>query len=470
MEAMTSTERLNLLRSSSEVVLRKDDMEAYLSLCPPEPGDKYRLSEVLDFLEERGVTYGINESAIIDMIEKEKYNRQILIAKGTEKVDGQDGRFEFLFPTGEKKGPRILPDGSVDYRTLDEITTVSVGQELVYYHKAVAGENGKDVRGKVQNAYRGKELRLLKTKGVSVSEDHMVYLAAIRGKVDYANDKLTVTNVYEINSDVDYLTGDITFEGDLIIHGNVVSGMSLNAAGSITVKGHVEGAKIEAGRDVILENGMQGAGKGKIKAGGNVSGKFFEQVEIICNGTINANSILSCIIKTEGEVIVSGKLGIIVGGFVQAVQGISATIIGNMAEVKTELEAGVPDSVLAEITGCDKKVLELSQKLEQLNIAVNKIVAAESSGRGISPDLAEQKIKLMRAKITLNSEISATNAQKERLSSKMEESINAKIVVTKRIYPGTRVIVNGVSTQIADMHTNITIKRRGPELGLFSND
>ena len=59
MRSMTSTERLNVMKNGSEVVLRNDDMEAYLSLCPPMPGDPYRLSEVMDFLEGRGVTFGI---------------------------------------------------------------------------------------------------------------------------------------------------------------------------------------------------------------------------------------------------------------------------------------------------------------------------------------------------------------------------------------------------------------------------
>ena len=42
------------------------------------------------------------------------------------------------------------------------------------------------------------------------------------------------------------ITGDISFEGDLIIHGNIAAGMALKATGSITVSGHVESAKIEA--------------------------------------------------------------------------------------------------------------------------------------------------------------------------------------------------------------------------------
>ncbi len=469
MRSMTSTERLNVMKNGSEVVLRNDDMEAYLSLCPPMPGDPYRLSEVMDFLEGRGVTFGINESIIKAILEKGKYNCPVLVAKGKEKQDGKDGWFEFLFPIDDKKGPKILPDGSVDYHTLDEITMVKMGEKLVYYHKAVQGENGIDVRGKPIVAYRGKEQRMLKVKGVTISEDRLVYMAAIHGKVEYANDKLTVTNVYEINSDVDYLTGDISFEGDLIIHGNIAAGMALKATGSITVSGHVESAKIEAGKDVILESGMQGAGKGSIKAGGDVSGKFFEQVEITSIGTIHANSILNCIIETEGEVVVSGKLGIIVGGVVRAVHGISATIIGNMAEVKTELEVGVSDSIISEIAACEKEIKESDEKVNQINVALNRIADIESAGKN-TKDIAQQKLKLMRTKIILSSEAAAAKAKKEHLLMKKEQSGTAKVVVTKRIYPGIKVTVNGVATQILDMHTNICIKRRGEDIGLFANE
>lgn len=466
---MTSTERLNLIKNGSEVILRNDDMEAYLSLCPPSPEDQYKPSEVMDFLEGCGVTFGVSETVIRAILEKKRYNCQVLVAKGKQKQDGKDGWFEFLFPIDEKKGPKILPDGSVDYHTLDEITTVEIGQKLVYYHKAVAGENGMDVHGKPVMAYRGKEQRILKVKGVTISEDRMVYMAAMRGKVEYINDKLTVTNVYEINSDVDYLTGDISFEGDLIIRGNIAAGMTLKAAGNITVSGHVEGARIEAGKDIVLESGMQGAGKGSIQAGGDVSGKFFEQVEIVCGGNLNANSILNCMIKAEGELVVSGKLGIIVGGAVRATRGISATIIGNMAEVKTEVEVGVPDSIMADIMACDKKVKECNEKLNEINVALNKVMNAESARRNMK-EISDQKLKLMRTKILLNSEIAATNSQRELLLMKKEQSRNAKIVVTKRIYPGTKVIVNGVGVTILDMHTNICAKRRGEEIGLYANE
>lgn len=53
---------------------------------------------------------------------------------------------------------------------------------------------------------------------------------------------------------------------------------------------------------------------------------------------------------------------------------------------------------------------------------------------------------------------------------KKEQSGTAKVVVTKRIYPGIKVTVNGVATQILDMHTNICIKRRGEDIGLFANE
>lgn len=467
---MTSTERLNILRKGAKVTVRNEDMEAYLNLCPPGTNEKYKLSEVVDFLEEQTITYGIQEQVILDAVEKEIYGIEILVAKGKEKVDGKDGWFEFLFPIEERKGPKILADGSVDYRTLDEVTTVDAGQELVHYHHAVLGENGYDVHGKVLNAFRGKELRLLKMKGAVISEDHLVYLAAIKGMVSYQNDKLIVTNLYEIKEDVDYLTGDISFEGDILVHGNVAVGMNLKATGNITVRGHVEGAQLTAGKDVILENGMQGAGKGKIKAGGNISGKFFEQVELNCNGNVNANSILNCSIHCEGEVIVSGKLGILIGGSVYALNRISATIIGNMAEVKTELNVGLPDSMALEVAGYERKIQALSQNLEQLNQGINRILALESSQKGNAQNLAQTKMQLMRAKITVNSEIAGITAQKEKLSMQMEQTEHAKVVVNKRIYPGTRVTINGVTTQINDIHSNVTVKRKGSDICLFANE
>ena len=55
--------------------------------------------------------------------------------------------------------------------------------------------------------------------------------------------------------------------------GNVQSGFSISATGSVVIDGHCEGCQIEAGKDVIIRKGYQGKGEGRIVAGGGITGQ-----------------------------------------------------------------------------------------------------------------------------------------------------------------------------------------------------
>ena len=49
--------------------------------------------------------------------------------------------------------------------------------------------------------------------GFTISEDGTTYVSTIRGRVCLKNKKLSVSKVYEVLGDVDYLTGNIDFNG-----------------------------------------------------------------------------------------------------------------------------------------------------------------------------------------------------------------------------------------------------------------
>ena len=73
-----------------------------------------------------------------------------------------------------------------------------------------------------------------------MSEDGNTYYAAIDGKVEYCNYDLRIVNVLDISGDVDLNIGNIDFNGDVNITGNVITGVTIRAMGSIYIGGYVE--------------------------------------------------------------------------------------------------------------------------------------------------------------------------------------------------------------------------------------
>ena len=115
-------------KTQSYVRVTDDDQEAWLYLVEKEDESFYSKEELLDFLENNGVRYGINEDNLIAMARKKVYEREIKVATATEAIAGQDGYYEYYVDvTGDVKKPKIREDGSVDYQSMNMVNSVQAG-------------------------------------------------------------------------------------------------------------------------------------------------------------------------------------------------------------------------------------------------------------------------------------------------------------------------------------------------------
>ncbi len=271
---MMSSEMVEWIENGSKVMMSENLMTAELYLCPPPDNMKYDVDTIIQVLAKNGVRRGIREERVKKMLEDEIYFAKVVVAFGQPPEEGQEGRFEFLFDVETNKKPKVLPDGSVDYRTMTNIPTVKEGAIIARYIPATQGKNGWDLTGRIVEAKNGRDLPEIKGKGFCTSEDKRTYMATISGRIEMENNRITIKNFLEINEDVDVLTGDIDFDGDVLVHGSVVSGRKIHAGGTLTVQGAVEGCELYAGKDIVLTCGMQGGGRGIVSCKGSVSGKL----------------------------------------------------------------------------------------------------------------------------------------------------------------------------------------------------
>ncbi len=237
---MKNAELVEWIEKGSKVLISDDWMTAELYLCPPPESMSYDLDIILQILAKSGIKRGVREERIKRMLADKLYYVKCLVAVGEPALDGQDGHFDFLFDAETNKKPRILPDGSVDYRTMTNIPTVKEGAIIARYTPATKGKSGYDLAGKEVAGKDGKELPEIKGKGFCTSDDKRSYMATMSGRIEFENGRITIKNFLEISEDVDVLTGDIDFDGDVLVHGSVTSGRKIRAGGTLTVQGSVE--------------------------------------------------------------------------------------------------------------------------------------------------------------------------------------------------------------------------------------
>lgn len=359
------------------ISIADDNLSAKLLLEAPEEGGIYSPQEILAFLRKSGVTHGLIYSEVEDMVQKHIYYKEVVVARGRDPIDGVDGYYDFFFDMGQIKSPAIRSDGTVDYQSMNIVHSVNKDELLAVYHPPVAGTHGYDIKGRERRAKVAKPLPELKGSGFSFSTDRdgtVTYKATIEGRVEYNNFKLFVRDIYEHKGDLDLLTGRVDFLGDVVIHGSVRAGTVIKASKSITVEGNVEAAVIIAGGDIVLKKGMQGGKKAKLSSGGDIYAYFLEYTDVTAKGSVEANIILNCNVTAGKSIVVKGKRGAIVGGSYNAPSLISATNMGNQAEVRTIAAVGISEEkdlrnhlLMTKLEATKRGLGDSKKKLEGIN-------------------------------------------------------------------------------------------------------
>ncbi len=443
-----------------------DMMSASIMVFKPDDSDITR-EELIKFLNDNGIVYGINEESVNKILAGKCFYEDVNIANGTPPVHGKDGYFEYTFNPNPETKPIIMPDGTVDYNTLGKYELVYKDQLLAVYHPLTPGKNGSNIKGEILKADDAIDLPPLKLNNVDYYKDTMEYYSCSEGKVTVKDGTLKVTPVFVVDGNLEAATGNVDFRGDIVVKGNVYSNVTIKATENITINGHVEIANLIAGRDIILKNGMQGSGIGKIKCGGNLTAKFLEQTDIVVDGNINTSAILNCNVTAGISINVSGKMGAILGGKVCAAEQITASTLGNRVGVATKIVVGLEKDFKLAMSEIDGKIEDCKSELEDAASEYERITERLKSSS--SQTLTNDKMKYMRKKIMLQGKLNDLLNEKKYIADIRQRSLDGKVIVSGQVNTGTTVIINGISETVHTQYRNVTFSKLPKELRIKSN-
>lgn len=457
-----------VLKKEPKIRISYDEMEAYLVLPTPlTPDEQYEFNDVMEKVNASGVKIGIDETKISAMIKERYYDRECLIAEGIDVVNGVDAYFDLNFDTNFNKVPKRREDGTVDYWSIHSVELVDEGQVIATYNEPVDGANGMTVKGKLLIAKRGRPLPPLVGKGFERSEDGKTYTAITTGKIEMKNNRIMISDVHEVNGDVGLTTGNIDFRGDVIIHGNVPTGAVIRATGSITIDGTVEGALIDAHKDVIIRGGMLGKGRGTIITKGSLIAKFLEYTKVKANGSITTDSLINCDITCYDKVFLKGKYASLVGGVVHAATGIEAYNFGNEYGVKTEVYTGVNVQLKKQITFHENCIMEAQDMLDKIGAGIKQLDDAVKAGAVIPPN-DTRRASLLRTKIVKQAELASHTQQLNDMNNVVECAKGACINVIQDVHVGVIIGINDVMHQVNEKQSAVAYFERDGKVVMFS--
>ncbi len=386
-EIQITKEPVSTVDETVIVTVAQDRLSVKGRFYPPtEGGNLLSKDEIVKEMIKVGVKYGVIEKTIDDFVANRQYEETLLLAQATLQVEGSDAEITYFFNTDLTQKPKVNEDGSVDFHHLDVISSVSVGDLLAELTPAVQGKPGIDVCGTLLRPVKVKQKVLRAGKNIRLSEDGLKAYSEVDGHATMEGDIIFVSNMYEVPANVDTSTGDIEYEGNVTVRGNVVAGYSIKAKGDIVVEGVVEGATLQAGGHIILKRGIQGMDRGVLRANGNVISRFIESATVEAGGYVTADAIMHSNVSAKGDITVEGKKGYITGGTIRSGSQITARTIGSAMGTVTNLEVGIEPALLSEYHDLDKELDDVREEKEKNIQTLTTLARRIKMGEKLAPD------------------------------------------------------------------------------------
>jgi hypothetical protein len=442
LEARSSGGRVGVAKAKDgEVVvsLESGEKEAYMVLEPAYGGLEVTRDDVERAFAPEGVRMGIDYDAVQQALHHKLYGTRVLVARAKEPVHGQDAVIEYLFRTKSVISPKEIEGKRIDYKDLETVVSVTKGTVLATKTPSTPGENGFTVTGRPLSAKPGKDDRLAAGKNTKLSPDRLQVIADLDGQPILRDKTITVEPVLSVHGNIDYCTGNINFAGSVRVVGNVVSGFSLKASEHIHVEGLVEDCFIEAGGDVLIKGGIQGANKGTIKARGNINALFIERATVEAGGCITAGQSLHSNLLAGDQVVVTMEKGHICGGTVGARNLVQANIIGSEYGAWTEIAVGFEPREKATLEELKREKVQREAALEEAEKGIVALEQYRAQGTQLPARLEQAYERISKGRTALQERLVELDAEIKALEAALSKTEAPEVRVRRFIYPNVNI-------------------------------
>ncbi len=396
-----------------DLTVSEDKLNAFLSINK-ESTVSFTLPDIKDYLEAKGIRYGIiDDEKISDYLEnKDSRDTPLKVAEGKSLDAGIDASIKYYFDTDPLKIGTVKNGGTIDFKDRGDLPQVKKGDLLAEKIPTVEGTAGNDVYGRYLSVSKPKDTTLRKGKGTSISEDKLKIYAEVDGIPEIsAVGKVYVSPRLEISGGVGLKTGHVDFDGKIDVIGTIQNGYRVR--GNSLKANEILKAEIEMEGDISVHGGILGA---KIKGGGNISAMYIHESDIeVLGDVLVEKEIIDSKINTSGVCI--AKNGPILSSRVSAKKGIQAIQIGSEISKPCNLSIGYDEKVKEDINAVKEMIPLKKQEQTEYHRRIKEIENEPGIIEKVIADMAQEQDRAIVKRRKLSEE-------KEKLKKKGEKAQN----------------------------------------------
>jgi len=199
---------------------------------------------IVEHLKSLGIQKGLLFPAIKKVTDVIK-PFETIVAKGIPSIEGLDADLEMHIDYQEKTPGELE---KIDFHEVNLIVSVEAGQVIATYIPPFQGTPGSSLLGKVIPVKKANDIVLRLGKNVTQVGNDIVATTSGKPSVDWRNKlvKIDVNHEFHHHGEVNMGSGNIRFEGNVSVQGNIQPSMFVGATGSVSIEGSVTKATIHA--------------------------------------------------------------------------------------------------------------------------------------------------------------------------------------------------------------------------------
>ncbi len=443
--------------ADAKFTMDADEMHATLSIAAPYAGAHMPISDLLTQAKHAGIVRGLSKKRMQILLaeSKQKSSGEIVenvIAKGLPVKHGKNSRIAPLVSNALERilRPQSVEGKKVDMRNLGEIICVKADTPISRRLPPTMGRNGYTVTGTPLDSEPGQWVSFKPGAGTKISDaDENLLLAEINGMPKFKNEQMWVDDTF-ICKGCNVGTGNINYDGAVLVNGDVTEKMKIVATGDVTINGFVDSATIQAGGDIIITEGAMGKvtedshdfGTSLI-AQGSVHVQHGQGLDIMCNGNVTIGRQLAYSrIVCRGSVIagpIEKPNGNLFSCEIQSQDAVRAGTLGAVSGSALTIDFSSGFNMLVE------KKEQLDEMLQQLqrNFKRHEDKISFFKSRKIPSELSEkvlEAINLYNDEKHLMEWLEEKTLQVKKAKEQYTEEIG--LFASQRLYPGVVVKLN----------------------------
>ncbi len=391
-----------------EVLVGANHMAAYVQFVRTGPHGRISPELIREKLDEAGLWLSEQDherlTPVLPKLAGGQLDEPVLVTAGQPPQEAGPPPIDWQIKFGLDRDPE--GDQAINHYDVSHYANVEQGQVLCYFGDPVPPQAGRDVYGNRLSAPNGQSLELPFRLGAKVakSDDQRAIVARAPGCATFSDDLLNIEQLLEINGDVDFSVGNIDFNGKVVIRGSVLPDFSVKATRDVVIQGDVLAATVQTPWSITISGGVFGRNRARIKAGSHVHAKYLNTARIEAGrNVVVQRGIMNCRVVAAGDVVAEN--GTLMGGWVRSGGNVRAAMIGSDSYLPTVVAAGLNIVAFRQRDKLRRKLHKTNTEKKRLAATVGPLLADPDRLAKLNPRRAAQARKEITKLLELTDEV-----------------------------------------------------------------